>query len=354
MSSLKIVFAGTPEFAARHLQALLGSHHKILAVYTQPDRAAGRGNQLQASPVKQLSEQNNLVVMQPASLKDPETQKKLASFNADLLIVVAYGLILPQAVLDIPRLGCINVHASLLPRWRGAAPIERALLAGDKETGVTIMQMDAGLDTGAMLSKASTPIRADDDRMSVETRLADIGSETLLNCLDRLAELLRNAEQQDDHLSTYARKLDKSEALIDWQQPAEQIGRQIRASIGRSPAYSFLQGERIRLLRAMPLAKSASVQSGAQSEVQSRAQSRDQLGAQSKKQLAPQPGTIVEVTRDTLTVACKDSLLQVSHLQLPGKNVLPVRDVLNSRSALFAAGAKFSDSEENANRSARV
>lgn len=317
MEVLNIVFAGTPAFAAHHLQAVLGSRHRIVAVYTQPDRPAGRGKHVQASPVKTLALSHGLLVVQPDSLKNAQEHQRLAVLKPDVLIVVAYGLILPQAILDIPRFGCINVHASLLPRWRGAAPVERAILAGDAETGVTIMQMDAGLDTGSMLLKATTPIEDEDDRLSVEAKLAKLGSQALLDCLDNLQILFSQAQQQDDRLSTYARKLDKSEALIDWAKSAEEINRQIRAGIGRHPAYSFLQGERVRLLQATVQIQVSSVA----------------------------PGTLVAVDRDALHIACADSVLLVSHLQMPGKKVLPVKDILNSRRALFAPGIRFSDED---------
>jgi methionyl-tRNA formyltransferase len=317
MDALNIVFAGTPAFSARHLQALLGSRHRIVAVYTQPDRAAGRGKHLQASPVKTLALAHNLPVLQPVSLKQAPEQQRLAAFNPDLMIVVAYGLILPQAILDTPKYGCINVHASLLPRWRGAAPVERAILAGDKETGVTIMQMDAGLDTGAMLLKAVTPVAPDDDRLSVETRLAEIGSRALLESLDHLQTLRAGAQQQNDELSTYARKLEKSEALIDWSKSAEEINRQIRAGIGRNPAYTFIHGERILLLRA-------------DTELQTSTAA---------------PGTVISANRNGLRIACANSVLAVTHLQMPGKNVLPVSDIMNSHKALFVPGLRFSSDE---------
>lgn len=323
---MKLVFAGTPAFAATHLSALIAQGHDIAAVYTQPDRAAGRGKKLHASPVKALAAEHELPVMQPASLKDPEAQSALAALAPDLMIVVAYGLLLPKAVLEIPRFGCINVHASLLPRWRGAAPIERALLAGDSETGVTIMQMDVGLDTGDMLYKLSTPLREDDDRQQLEDRLAALGCEGLLHTLANFDNLRAGAEQQDDALSTYARKLDKSEAKIDWQASVAEVSRTIRAGIGRQPAYSFLDGERLRLLRA----------------------SSESPGPVAEPSAPAAPGTIVQnPNRNVLTIACADGLLNVSELQLPGKNPVSVRDIMNSRPALFAAGKKFNSDDPN-------
>lgn len=316
---MKLVFAGTPAFAATHLSALIEQGHDIVAVYTQPDRAAGRGKKRQASPVKIVATAHELPVLQPASLKDPDAQAALAAFAPDLMIVVAYGLLLPKAVLDIPRFGCINVHASLLPRWRGAAPIERALLAGDSETGVTIMQMDVGLDTGDMLYKLRTALTDDDDRQQLEDRLATLGCEGLLHTLAHFDSLREHAEKQDDALSTYARKLDKAESQIDWQAGVADIARTIRAGIGRQPAYTFLDGARLRLLRASCAGPSAS---------------------------SVAPGTIVPARdRSVLSIACTDGVLDVSELQLPGKNPVSVRDIMNSRPALFAAGKRFSSDD---------
>lgn len=317
MQPLRIVFAGTPPFAAQHLESLLATEHRIVGVYTQPDRAAGRGKQLHPSAVKYLAQTHNLLVYQPASLRSAEAQQSLAALKPDLMIVVAYGLLLPQAVLDIPRFGCINVHASLLPRWRGAAPIERALLAGDKETGVTIMQMDKGLDTGSMLYKIPLAITEDDDRQTLESRLADIGRMGLVYCLQNLEALRARAQAQDDHLSTYASKLDKAEALINWEQSAESINLQIRSGIGRTPAYSILDGERIRLLKARP----------------------------SPERTTAVPGTIVKADRDRLSIACADSVLNVTLMQLPGKNPLSIGEILNSRKELLAPGQRFSSTE---------
>lgn len=318
MHALNIVFAGTPPFAAHHLEALLTTEHNIVAVYTQPDRAAGRGKQLQPSAVKLVAQEHGLSVFQPASLKTAEDQATLAALKPDLMVIVAYGLLLPQAVLDIPRYGCINVHGSLLPRWRGAAPIERALLAGDDETGITIMQMDKGLDTGAMLYKVNVPITDKDDRQTLESRLAEAGKAGLIHCLADLAAIRAAATAQDDDLSTYASKLEKSEALLDWTQSAELINRTIRCGIGRTPAYSFLNGERVRILKAEPALTSSSAA----------------------------PGTILDANRHFVEVACGEASLHVSLMQLPGKNALPVADILNSRRELFAVGNQFSASEQ--------
>ena len=227
--SLRIVFAGTPDFAARHLAALLSSEHEVIAVYTQPDRPAGRGKKLTASPVKNIALENNIPVYQPENFKSDEAKQELADLNADIMVVVAYGLLLPQAVLDTPRLGCINVHGSILPRWRGAAPIQRSIWAGDKETGVTIMQMDIGLDTGDMLSIATLPIESTDTSASMYEKLAGLGPDALVECLADIASGKAVAEKQDDELANYAKKLSKEEAKIDWNDSAEHIERCVRA-----------------------------------------------------------------------------------------------------------------------------
>ena len=313
MTALRIVFAGTPPFAAHVLEALLNSAHEIVGVYTQPDRPAGRGKQLQASAVKQVAIANNIPVFQPVSLRAESEQQALALLGADLMVVVAYGLILPQAVLDTPRLGCINVHASLLPRWRGAAPIERALMAGDSLTGVTIMQMDKGLDTGAMLCKEEVEILEDDDRLSLELNLEVAGIKALLETLSNIDHFIANAQVQDHSASTYAAKLEKSEALVDWQLDAQAIHRQIRGGVGRNPAYSEYKGERIRLLKASVLPAQG-------------------------KQIA---GTIISADKEGLQVACGESVLNITLVQLPGKNPVSMREFMNARRDFFAAGSRF-------------
>lgn len=322
MSTLGIVFAGTPAFAARHLKALIEAGHNILAVYTQPDRAAGRGKSLQASPVKLLALQCGIPVYQPVSLRTPEAQKELALLKPDLMVVVAYGLLLPQAVLDIPGHGCINVHGSVLPRWRGAAPIERALLAGDTETGVTIMQMDAGLDTGNMLYILKIPITKSDTREMLETRLAEIGCTGLLHTLNNLDALQTCAQHQDDSLSTYAKKLEKIEALIDWNSCSSQIDLVVRAGVGRNPAYSFLNGQRIRIMQARPVNNTS----------------------------IADVGTIVKVSGGqtaSVMVACGEGALEIEVLQLPGKNPVSVKDLLNGHSPMLVEGAVFSQQERS-------
>ena len=306
--SLRIVFAGTPEFAAEHLRALLDSPHQLVAVYSQPDRPAGRGQKLAASPVKQLAVANAIPVYQPASLRTEEAQAELAALKPDLLVVVAYGLILPQAVLDIPRLGCINSHASLLPRWRGAAPIQRAIEAGDPESGVTVMQMEAGLDTGPMLLKVRTPITADDTGGSLHDRLARLGPQAVLQAIAGLAAATLHGEVQDDGLATYAHKLNKDEARLDWTRPAVQLERLIRAFQPWPICHSTLNGEALKVHAA-------------------------ELGEGSGA-----PGTILAADKQGLTVACGQGALRLTRLQLPGGKALDFRELYNSRREQFAVG----------------
>lgn len=307
--SLNIIFAGTPDFAAKHLQALLDSPHKIVAVYSQPDRPAGRGKKLQASPVKQLATDNNLSIYQPESLRDEDAQRTLTALNADVMVVVAYGLILPQAVLDTPRLGCLNVHGSLLPRWRGAAPIQRAIWAGDKETGVTVMQMDKGLDTGAMLLKSTLPIQPSDTSATLYEKLADVGPQALLETLDNIESL--TAEVQDDALANYAEKLSKQEAKLDWSLGAEQLERNIRAFNPWPVSYFELQDGPIKVREAKVIAVDTS----------------DKL-----------PGQILSANKEGVLVATSDQGLLLTNMQLPGKKAMPVADVLNARKDWFLPG----------------
>lgn len=304
----RIVFAGTPEFAASHLQALLDSRHQVVAVYTQPDRPAGRGQKLVASPVKQLAQQHGLPVLQPASLRKEEAQQELAAFNADLMVVVAYGLILPQNILDTPRLGCINSHASLLPRWRGAAPIQRAIEAGDGETGVTVMQMEAGLDTGPMLTKVVTAIRADDTGGSLHDRLAELGPPAVLDSIEQLLAGSAQPQTQEDSLACYAHKLDRDSARIDWGRPAVAIERAIRAFSPWPVSHSLLQGQSLKVHAA-------------------------QLAQGQGK-----PGAILQADRNGLLVACGEDALLLTRLQLPNARAMNFADLYNGRAALFATG----------------
>ncbi|MFJ4157268.1 methionyl-tRNA formyltransferase [Pseudomonas sp. NPDC089752] len=305
---MRIVFAGTPEFAAEHLKALLDSPYQIVAVYTQPDRPAGRGQKLMPSAVKALAVAHDIPVLQPPTLRNADAQAELAALMPDLMVVVAYGLILPQAVLDIPRLGCINSHASLLPRWRGAAPIQRAVEAGDAESGVTVMRMEAGLDTGPMLLKVVTPISAEDTGGSLHDRLAEMGPPAVVQAIAGLADGSLQGEVQDDALATYAHKLNKDEARIDWSRPAVELERLIRAFNPWPVCHSTLDGESVKVLAA-----TLSTGQGA-------------------------PGEILSASKDGLVVACGDHALSLTRLQLPGGKALNFADLFNSRREKFASG----------------
>ncbi len=311
---LHIIFAGTPEFAAEHLKTLLGSRHEVIAVYSQPDRPAGRGKKLTASPVKEVALANNIPVYQPLNFKAPEAIAELSSLQADLMVVVAYGLILPKAVLEAPRLGCINVHASILPRWRGAAPIQRALEAGDNETGVTIMQMDVGLDTGDMLIKAYCPILADDTGGTLHDKLIQIGSQALLNALDQLQAGAVKPEKQNDSLSNYAPKLSKEEATLNWTLPALTLERRVRAfnpfPVAHTKPAGAADDQRIRVWAASAIDKTS----------------------------PHAPGSISQITEQGLWVACTEGQLILEQLQLPGKKAMKVSEILRGHPDLFKVG----------------
>lgn len=309
--TLNIVFAGTPDFAAKHLEALLQSAHNILAVYTQPDRPAGRGKKLTPSPVKQLAQEHNIDVFQPESLKAEQAQAELKRLNPDLMVVVAYGLLLPQAVLDIPKLGCINVHGSLLPKWRGAAPIQRSIQYGDCKTGVTIMQMDIGLDTGDMLLKAECDISSTDTSGDLYQRLAELGPKALLTCLENLAQGKVSGEQQSNEYENtefqYARKIEKAEAEIDWSLPATEIERKIRAFNPFPVCYSTLGGERLRIQRAAIVT------------------------ATSDKS---EPGKLM-IKDNCIEVQCGSGSIRLLELQLPGKKSMQAEQFLNGFTSLL-------------------
>ena len=310
-SSLRIIFAGTPEFAAKALAALLNSRHEILAVYTQPDRPAGRGRKLKPSPVKQLALEQQLPVFQPESLKTPESIEELRAQEADVMVVAAYGLLLPPEVLKLPRYGCLNIHASLLPRWRGAAPIQRAILAGDSETGITIMQMDAGLDTGAMLLKKSCTITMEDTSASLHDRLAKLGAQAIVEALDQLPVL--KATPQDDSQVTYANKLSKTEARIDWHGSAQEIARQVRAYNPWPVAQTSVNGQTLRIWAAEP--QTQTVEAAA--------------------------GEVIRQDKQGIDIACGEGALRITHLQPAGSKPMDVAAFLNGRPDMLTPGTQL-------------
>ena len=297
---MKIIFAGTPQFAASALAALF-NEHQIVAVLTQPDRPSGRGMQLTASPVKQLALGHGVPVLQPATLKSEEAQQTIAALDADVMVVAAYGLILPKTVLQLPRLGCLNIHASLLPRWRGAAPIQRAILAGDSETGITIMQMDEGLDTGDMLLRQTCPIEATDTGNTLHDKLADMGASSILEALRLLQENSLVPVRQDDAAATYAAKLLKSEAQIDWRQDAQQIERAVRAFNPFPVCHAKLGDVTIKIWQAGLCA--------------------DEHG---------EPGKVLAVDKRGICVACGKGALRLEVLQRPGGKAQPAAQFLQA------------------------
>ncbi|MBR9728841.1 methionyl-tRNA formyltransferase [Shewanella intestini] len=313
MKPLKIIFAGTPDFAARHLQALLDSAHQVVGVYTQPDRPAGRGKKLTASPVKALALEHDITVYQPKSLRNEEAQAQLQAIDADIMVVVAYGLILPQAILDTPRLGCINVHGSILPRWRGAAPIQRALWAGDAATGVTVMQMDIGLDTGDMLLKTHLTIEETDTSATLYEKLAIQGPQALVEALEGLSQGQLTAEKQDEALANYAAKLSKEEAKLDWSKSATQLWQEVRAFNPWPTSHFSHHQHTIKVWQA-------SVDSTAHNAA---------------------VGSIIRADKKGIVVATADGALVIETLQLPNKKPLAAADVLNSRADWFEVGSQL-------------
>lgn len=317
MKPLNIIFAGTPDFAAQHLQALLASQHRVIAVYTQPDKPAGRGKKLQPSAVKQLALAHNLPIFQPKSLRKEEAQQQLAQLNADVMVVVAYGLILPKAVLAMPRLGCLNVHGSLLPRWRGAAPIQRAIWAGDEQTGVTIMQMDEGLDTGDMLYKVSCEISKDETSASLYQKLATLAPQALIEVLDHLEEGKYPSQAQQNEFSNYAEKLSKEEAKLDWSSSAAQLERCIRA------------------FNPWPISWLETTD----------AQGNKQILKVYQATVLPHQnqtaGTVLQVNKQGIQIATADGVLNITQLQPAGKKPMTVQDFLNGRSDWFEVGKQL-------------
>lgn len=309
----KLIFAGTPEFAATSLAALLNSPHQIIAVYTQPDRPAGRGLQLIESPVKQLAQKHRLPLFQPATLKDPAEQEKLQSLAADLMVVAAYGLILPVRVLKAPLLGCINIHASLLPRWRGAAPIQRAILAGDAITGITLMQMDEGLDTGDILIKAECPICPDDTSESLYQRLSMLGAQTLVSSLDAILSKRIIPQPQNSSIASHAAKILKKEGQINWQESTFAIERKIRAFYPWPIAFTCFQKQNLRIFKAQVI----------------------------QEQASSAPGTIINVSHQGIDVATGEGILCLLSLQAPGSRIMDARDFLNARQEDFKIGNRF-------------
>ncbi len=292
---MKLIFAGTPEFAAQALSAIVTAGHEVALVLTQPDRPAGRGMTLQPSAVKKVAQEHDIEVFQPLTLKDAEAQAKIAAVGAEVMVVAAYGLILPQTVLDMPRFGCINIHGSLLPRWRGAAPIQRALLAGDAETGVCIMQMEAGLDTGPVLLRGAFPIEASDTTASLHDRLAELGASL---CVEALGKLPLPAEPQPSEGVTYAHKIEKAEALIDWNKSAAELDRHIRAFNPFPGAQALFGGQTVKLWQAMPVTGHGPA------------------------------GRVLAVDKKQVVIACGDGALAVSELQKAGGKRLPVQQFL--------------------------
>lgn len=308
---MRIAFAGTPEFAKIQLDALLSTSHEVVVIYTQPDKPAGRGQQFQISPVKQCALAHSLPVEQPTTLKTAEALNILARYHVDLMVVAAYGMILPDPILKLPRFGCVNVHASLLPRWRGASPIQQAILAGDQETGITLMQMDKGLDTGAILAQASCVITPQDTTSTLHDKLASLGADLLVKELDHLTTL--SPQPQDETFVTYAHKIHKHDAHLSWSLPALQLERQIRAFNSWPIAFTEMEGQIVRLWEAKVIPD--------------------------KSHAAP--GTIIAHTPQGILVTTGQEALLITKAQLAGKKVMPFSEILKGHASLFAVGKKL-------------
>jgi methionyl-tRNA formyltransferase len=316
---LRIVFAGTPEFAVPTLHALADSPHVLAGILTQPDRPAGRGRALRESPVKRLARQLDLPLSQPATLRDPQALAALSAWAPDVLVVVAYGLILPADVLALPRLGCINIHASLLPRWRGAAPIQRALLAGDAETGVTVMQIEAALDAGPVLAQQRIPIGPDTTSGQLHDRLAQLGAALLVATLEPLQAGQLTATPQSNQGVIYAAKVAKAEARVGWGEAAAHIGRQVRAFNPWPVAETLWQGQQLRIWEARVLEEDTPASSANQ----------------------PPPGTILGLGQNGLMVQCGQGVLALTKLQLAGRRAVTAREFAGATAAGALAGSRF-------------
>lgn len=319
---LRIAFAGTPQFAATHLEALISSEHHLVGVFSQPDRRGQRGNKLQQSPVKKLALANNIPTHQPHSMNEPEAAKTLLTLNPDVLIVVAYGLIVPQQILSIPNFGCLNVHGSILPRWRGAAPIQRAIESGDKETGITIIQMDEGLDTGSSLAMKHLPIQEHMTSEELSQLLSHAGSDLLLEVLSKLDEFQNSATPQSSLPGEpcYAKKLVKEEAQIDWSFDAKRLAQKINAFNPSPVCYSHLGEKRIKIWQAQSI---------------------------TKNRVETIPGTILSADKNSITVACGTGQIQLKKLQLPGGKILSPAALLSGHKILFSIGSRFSEITES-------
>ncbi len=299
---MRIVFAGTPDFAAQTLTALLAANYDVVCVYTQPDRKTGRGQKLSAPPVKKIALEHDIEVRQPLSLKDDDSAKALKELKPDVMIVVAYGMLLPQRILDIPTIACLNIHASLLPRWRGAAPIQRAIEAGDTQTGVCIMQMEAGLDTGPVLLESRLDIQHNDTSASLHDSLAILGAKSLMECLKSLPEKLEKAQKQNHENACYAHKITKNEANIDWSESAKQVDQKIRAFNPWPICQSNCQHQRLRIWQAEP--------------IQSLHTSK--------------PGTVLSIDKGGMQVACGNNALNITLIQRDGSKPVSIKDFINS------------------------
>jgi methionyl-tRNA formyltransferase len=320
-SSLKIIFAGTPEFAAIALRELLKTSHHIVGVYTQPDRPKGRGLKLMPSAVKEVALQHDLTIFQPESLRDTQAQTELAELRADIMVVAAYGLLLPVEVLNAPRLGCINIHPSLLPRWRGAAPIQRSILAGDDMTGVCIMQMEEGLDTGPVLYRVEEPITAQDTGASMHDKLAQLGANALVQTLNLMLNNPLQGQVQDPAAVTYARKFSKEEARINWRDDAAAIDRKIRAFNPWPTAFSSLAGQTFKVWQA-DLVKYNTT--------------------------SAMPGTILDVSPTGITIATSNGVLSLQKIQFAGGNIVSAADICNTSQNRFKVGERLDSVDASA------